>query len=127
MPEGLPNDFDIVESDAESGARYKYRGTTRDEYLAHEVCEMFVTQSITYTARVDEMDTLIARFVGNPKRSVTMMFVWICLSLFGIVFAFSGIPQMVINNLLLDQDAVKVQDEVRRQERMSNLDNKLNN
>ncbi len=126
MPEGIPRDLDIIEAGEESGARYKYRGTTRDEHLAHEVCEIFVSQNITYTARVDESDTLIARFVGNPRRSITMMIFWICLGFMGIVFALSGIPQLVMVNLLSDQDEVKIQDDIDRKERTRAIGNKLN-
>lgn len=126
MPEGIPRDLEIVESGAESGARYKYRGTTRDANLAHEVSEIFVSQNITYTARVDELDTLLARFVGDPRRSVTMMFIWIGLFIFGIIFAFSGIPQVVISNILMDQDSVKAQDKINRAERLRKMDQRLN-
>ena len=126
MPVGLPRDLDVIEADEERGARYKYRGTTRDEYLAHEVSELFVSQNITYTARVDELDSLIARFVGNPRRSITMMIFWICLTFMGIVFAFSGIPQMVMANLMSDQDAVNAQDKMDRKDRNRAIGNKLN-
>ena len=125
MPEGLPRDLEIVEAGEESGARYKFRGTTRDEELAHEVSELFVSQNITYTARVDELDTFLAKFVGNPKRSITMMVIWISLGIFGAFFAISGIPQMVMNNLLSDQDEVKSQDKIDRFERGERMDERL--
>jgi len=110
MPESLPGDLEIEEADEESGARYKYRATTNSEETAKEACNVFAAQNITYTARVDERTGTLARFVGNPKRSVTMLMVWIALLIFGILFAVSGVVQAVISNLLQDKVELKAVD-----------------
>lgn len=106
MPEGLPDDIDIEEAPAESGARFKYRATTRDEETAREACEAFSAQNITYTARVEERDTPLARFVGNPKRSVTILFMSLALAFLGLAFALSGIPQAFIGNMLSEKQVL---------------------
>ena len=106
MPDSLPEDLEIEEAPEESGATYKYRATTRDEEMAKEVCDMFAQQNITYTARIDKMDTPFARFIGNPHRSVTILFMTIGLALMGILFAFSGIPQAYISNLLTEKEVL---------------------
>ena len=106
MPEGLPGDLDIEEAPEESGSSYQYRATTRDEDTAHEACEVFSEQNITYTARIEKMDTSFARFVGNPKRSVTILFMTIGLALMGLLFAFSGIPRAFISNMLAEKETV---------------------
>lgn len=110
MPDHLPQGLDIEEAEEESGARYRYRATTNSEETAKEACDVFATQNITYTARVDERTGALARFVGNPKRSVTMLIVWISLLIFGILFAVSGVVQVVISNLLQDKVELKAGD-----------------
>ena len=106
MPEGLPGDLDIEEAPPETGAQFKYRATTRDEETAQEACDIFGTQNITYTARVEERNTPLARFVGNPKRSVTILFMTLTLAFLGMLFAISGIPQAFIGNLLMEKEAI---------------------
>jgi len=106
MPEGLPRELDIEEAPEESGAQFKYRATTREEEVAREACDIFSQQNITYTARVDKRDTPMARFVGNPKRSVTILFMTIAFALFGLLFALTGIPQALISNVLMEKEAI---------------------
>ena len=108
MPEGLPDDLDLQEAPPESGARYKYRATTRSEEIAKEACATFSEQNITYTARVEERDTPLARFVGNPRRSVTMLLLSLFLLFMSIAFAISGIPQAFIARMLMDKEPVMI-------------------
>lgn len=118
MPDNLPQGLDVKEAEEESGARYRYRATTRSEGLAREACDTFAAQSITYTARVDQLDTPLARFLGNPKRSVTMLMVWIGLILLGVLFILSGVTQMAISAMLQDKEAVKAPDKVKKVQRI---------
>ena len=121
LPESLPRELDVVEADKESGSRYRYRATTFSEQVAKDVCDIFATQNITYTARVDERDTLIARFVGNPKRSVTMLFVWLSIAFLAIAIALSGMIPMAVSTLLQDKKAVEMQDKIRRDQRTNSI------
>lgn len=114
MPESLPRELEIVEADKESGARYRYRATSFSEQLAKDACEIFAAQNITYTARVDERDTPLARFLGNPKRSVTMLFVWLTISFLAILFAISGVVPMAISTLLQDKESVGMSKKVKK-------------
>ncbi|MCF6312732.1 MAG: hypothetical protein L3J39_09805 [Verrucomicrobiales bacterium] len=93
MPDSFPHGLELMESDAESGARYRYRATTRSEHAAQELCEIFLAENITYTARIQNRDTVFARFVGDANRSVTMLVVWIGLFFVSVLFIFSGATQ----------------------------------
>jgi len=106
MPDGLPDDLDIEEAPAESGAQFKFRATTYDEESAQEACDVFASQNIAYTARIDQRDSPLARFVGNPKRSVTILFMTLGLALMGILFTLSGIPRAYVENLLSEKEEV---------------------
>lgn len=110
MPEALPQDLEIDEAGEESGARYKYRATTTSEETAKDACEVFAAQNIMYTARVDEKTGLLARFVGNPNRSVTMLAIWIGLFIFSLLFILSGVVPTLISNLLQDKVEIKAVD-----------------
>ena len=122
MPTTFPGGLDLMESDPESGAKYRFRATTRSEYAAQELCDLFLASNITYTARVQERDTPFAKFVGNPNRSVTMLMVWTFLTLLGIIFVLSGATQMVISKAMEDKDATLEQDKVDRDRRISNME-----
>lgn len=118
MPSEIPRGMDFLEADGESGGRYKYRCSTRDEGLAKELCDLFATENITYASRIDERDTPFAKFVGNPKRSVTMMLIWIGLLFMGILFTLSGVTQMAISTLLQDKDSVMEQDQADKADKL---------
>ncbi len=121
MPETFPSGLDLVEAEEEGGGRYRYRCSTRSEELAQEVCDLFLSENITYTSRIDTRDTPFARFVGNDQRSVSFMLVWIGILLMGILFLLSGVTQMALSSLLLDRDAVRTQDEAAQQERLKDM------
>jgi len=114
MPSAIPRGMDFLEAEGESGGRYKYRCSTRDEFLAKELCEVFVNENITFASRVDERDTSFANFVGNPKRSVTMMLIWIGLTFMAILFTVSGVTQMALSAILQDKDAVMDEDQAKK-------------
>lgn len=121
LPESLPRGIVVEESGKESGARFRYRAETRDEDLAQEVCNLFVSQNITFTSRVHERDTLLAQYLGNPKKSVTMTALWVTMALVAILFYFSGLSQMVVATMLQDKDTVKMQDKLKRDKTVSEL------
>lgn len=116
MPGSFPRGMELMESDPESGARYRYRATTRSEVDAQELCDIFLAENITYAARVQERDTPFARFVGNQNRSVTLMTVWIFLFFMGIIFLLSGVTQMAITSMMEDRNEVRAADKIKSDE-----------
>ncbi len=121
MPESLPAGLELLEAGEEGGGRYRYRCSTRSEELAQDVCNLFLAENITYTSRIDSIDTPFARFVGNEQRSVTMLLVWIGIFFMAILFFFSGITQTALSIIMQDKDAVKAQDQAKKEQRLRGM------
>lgn len=116
LPEDIPWGIKVEEAPAESGGRFLYKLTTQSEKLLGNLTEELSMQNITYTSRVEERKVWYGKFLNNPHKSFTYRMVWTSLGVFSFLFAVSGIPKMILDHLLADQEVVEEVVEVEEKE-----------
>ncbi len=104
LPEGLPSELPIEEAGEESGGRFRYTMTTRDEEIVAETVECFRMQTITYTSRVYDRDVWFAKYLNSRQKSMTFRVVWLLICLTFVGFIVSGLPIRIYDYLVSDEE-----------------------
>ena len=92
LPDDLPKELAIDEAGEESGARYRYKLTTRNEEIVEDATECFRMQNITYTSRVSDREVWFSKYLNNRKKSITFQMIWIFFALAFAGVVYSGAP-----------------------------------
>lgn len=103
LPDELPSGLDITEAGEETGARYRYKLTTRNEQVIEEAAECFRMQNITYTSRVSDRKVWFSKCLTNRQKSVTFQGIWLLITIGVVAFILSGIPVMVWQSLVAEE------------------------
>ena len=107
LPEDIPWGVKVEEAPVESGGRFLYKLTTRSEKLLNQVADEMQMQNITYTSRVEERKVWYGKFINNPHKSFTFRMIWTSIGVFAFLFAVSGLPGMILDHLLADEEVME--------------------
>jgi hypothetical protein len=116
LPEDLPEELAVEEADEESGGRYRYTMSTRDELLVADAVECFRMQNVTYTTRVHDRDVWFAKYLNSRTKSMTFRIVWLCMFLALVGFVFSGAPLAIYHYVMDDEEDVEAVEPVNNPE-----------
>jgi len=92
LPDDLPKELVIDEAGEESGARFRYKLTTRSEEIIEDATECFRMQNITYTSRVSDREVWFSKYLNNRQKSITFQLIWVLFALAAVGIVFSGAP-----------------------------------
>ncbi len=113
LPDDLPKELSIEEAGEESGARFRYKLTTRKEEIIEDATECFRMQSITYTSRVSDREVWFSKYLNNRKKSITFQLIWALFALASAGLVYSGAPSKLWQALVdeeTDEEVVEIDD-----------------
>ena len=102
LPHHIPSGVDLDETTEETGGRYLYRFTTRNDRELNELTAHLEVENITYTSRIGKCGGFKAKLFNDPQKSFTMGVFWVIFIIIILAVIFSGLPVKLWNELSAD-------------------------
>jgi hypothetical protein len=104
LPQDVPPGVLLEETSEESGGRYRYCFTVRNDQQMSELTARLEVANITYTSRVSERTGSVSKLFNNPERSFSLQVAWGLFILLIISVSFSSLPVRLWNYLSAEEE-----------------------
>lgn len=107
LPDSVPPEAKLEETTEETGGRYLYKFTVRDDATMNALTAHLEVANITYASRVADGTGWTNRLFNDPKKSFTMQVFWLIFIIVISAVILSGYPVRLWKELSADDKETK--------------------
>lgn len=104
LPDTVPPEAKLEETTEETGGRYLYKFTVRDDATMNKLTAHLEVANITYASRVADGTGWANKLFNDPKKSFTMQVFWLIFIIVVASIILSGYPVKLWNELSADDN-----------------------